>query len=383
METFTRQDLMQLIKDPQAPCISIFLATKRGGAGRSQDHAAFKNLLREAGQALAALGVAAAAVRSRLASLEALLGDRDFWSKTGRGIAVFSDAGGMRAWRLPTEVADRVVVGKRFFVLPLIPLLPDAHRFYVLALSQNAVQLYQGDGDGLLPLPAEGMPASLAEALRYNNIQPQALSRSTPGHGSTQYSAQGAATEEDTENLERLVRPIVRALEGVVKKEPLPIVVAATERLAGALRQFGSALPLAKEIVHGNPDRLSAAELHAKAWAMLAPEFEAERRHAVERYTELDGTVRASRGLEEILRAADEGRVWMLLLEAGAERWGALNPASGTVSVHAQAQSGDEELLDRAAAATLGHRGQIWVLPKEELPAALLAGSPVAAVYRY
>jgi hypothetical protein len=51
--------------------------------------------------------------------------------------------------------------------------------------------------------------------------------------------------------------------------------------------------------------------------------------------------------------------------------------------VHAQAQSGDEELLDRAAAATLGHRGQIWVLPKEELPAALLAGSPVAAVYRY
>ena len=149
MEEFTRTDLMGLIKNPQAPCISIYMATKRGGAGRAQEHAGFKNLVREAGQALTRMGTGADTVQSRLASLEALVNDRDFWSRTGDSVAVFADAGGMRAWRLSAAVADRVVVGPRFLILPLIPLLPEAHRFYVLALSQNSVKLFQGDGEGL------------------------------------------------------------------------------------------------------------------------------------------------------------------------------------------------------------------------------------------
>ena len=382
MEIFTRKDLKLLIKDAQPPCISIYLATKRGGAGRAQDHAAFKNLVREAEQALDRMGAGGAA-RSRLASLEALIDDRDFWSGTGDGVAAFSGGGGLRAWRLSAAVPDRVVVGPRFHILPLIPLVPEAHRFYLLALSQNSVKLYQGDRDGLRLLTVEGMPANLAEALQYNDVQMQVLFRSTSGHGNSPYAGHGAAIEEDTANLERLVRPIVQSLEGVIRREKFPIVVAATDRLAGALREFGPTLPIAQGIVQGNADRLSEGELHAKAWAELASVFEDERRRVVQRYAELDGTVRASRGLEEILRAAEEGRVWMLLLEAGAEQWGALSPTSGTVSLHAQAQPGDEELLDRAAAATLGHRGQVWVLPKEELAAVQPAGSPVAAVYRY
>jgi release factor family 3 len=383
MDSFTREDLAQLIKTAHAPCISIYHATKREGGGRVPDVAGFKNLLREAENSLAKAGASAEDTKSRMAGLEELLDNRDFWSSTFEGLAVFSGIDGVTAWRLPAAVADRVVVGSRFHILPLIPLVSEAHRFYLLALSQNSVKFFQGDRAGLRPLHVEGMPANLAEALQYYNIHMDVLFRSTTSHGNTPYAGRGAAIEEDTENLERFVRPIIQSLERALHNDKLPIVVASTARLAGALREFGAALPIAQGIVRGNADRLSEEALHKKAWAVLAPVFLEERRRVVRHFADMDGTGRVSTRLEEILQAAEEGRIDTLLLEAGAERWGSVNPSSWAVSLHARPEPGDEELLDRAAAATLGNRGQVWVLPKEEFADLRMAGSPAGSIYRY
>lgn len=383
MEPFTREDLAQLIKSAHAPCVSIYHATKQEGGGRVPDVAGFKNLLREAEHALAKAGANAADTKSRMAGLEELLANRDFWSRTFQGVAVFAGSDGVKAWRLSAAVPDRVVVGSRFHILPLIPLVSEAHRFYLLALSQNSVKLFQGDRAGLRPLPVPGMPANLTEALQYYNIHMDVLFRSTSSHGNTPYAGHGAAIEEDSTNLERFVRPIVQSLERALKNDKLSIVVAATDRLAGALRQFGAALPIAQGFVRGNPDRLSAEELHGKAWAVLAPVFQEAHQRVVRQYAELGGTGRAGTGLEEILRAADAGRIEMLLIEEGAERWGSVNPSSWAVSLHARPETGDEELLDRAAAATLSQRGQVWVLPKEEFAGLQTEGSPVGSIYRY
>jgi len=383
MDTFTREDLEQLIKTPQAPCVSIYHATKQEGGGRVPDPAGFKNLLREAEDALAKAGASPADMKSRMAGLEGLSDNRDFWSSAFQGIAAFAGSEGVKAWRLPLAFPDRVVVASRFHILPLIPLVSEAHRFYLLALSQNAVKLFQGDRAGLRPLQVEGMPANLTEALQYYNIHMDVLFRSTTSHGNTPYAGRGAAIEEDAENLERFVRPIIQSLEHALHNDKLPIVVASTTRLAGALREFGAALPLAKKIVRGNPDRLSGAELHAKAWAALAPVFQEAHRSVVRHFAHLDGTGRVSTRLEEILQAADAGRIEMLLVEEGAERWGSVNPSDWTVSLHARPEAGDEDLLDRAAAATLSNRGKVWVLPKEDFAGLQTAGSPVGSIYRY
>jgi release factor family 7 len=73
--------------------------------------------------------------------------------------------------RLPEEFGELVVVADRFHVKPLLTLLAAAHRFYVLALSQNQVRLLAGTPHGVREVELAGVPQSLREALKYDDLE--------------------------------------------------------------------------------------------------------------------------------------------------------------------------------------------------------------------
>ena len=78
-----------------------------------------------------------------------------------------------RHLRLPYHPRGLVVVGDRFDVKPLLPLLCGDGRFYLLALSQRRVRLFEGDRDGLQALALRDVPADLAEAMRFDDRHEQ------------------------------------------------------------------------------------------------------------------------------------------------------------------------------------------------------------------
>jgi hypothetical protein len=120
--------------------------------------------------------------------------------------------------------------------------------------------------------------------------------------------------------------------------------------------------------------------LHDRAWAIVAPIFARSREDAASRYLEAAGRgAKAVAKVEDVVRAAMEGRVEALFVPVGEERWGTVDPQTLDVTVHPDSRPGDEDLLDRAAVQTLLSSGTVFAVPPEEVP----GPGPAAALLRY
>jgi hypothetical protein len=69
------------------------------------------------------------------------LHDEDFWQDRSGGFLLFLSRVFYLNKRLPLQFPKLAVVAHHFHLKPLFPLLRDYKRFYVLARSENAVQL--------------------------------------------------------------------------------------------------------------------------------------------------------------------------------------------------------------------------------------------------
>jgi hypothetical protein len=137
-----------------------------------------------------------------------------------------------------------------------------------------------------------------------------------------------------------------------------------------------------EDILEGNPDRQTAAELHARAWPLVESILGAPVHQALRTFEEARHTERTAETLEEILPATVAGRVEALLVAEGASRWGRFDPQTGQVQVSAESETPEEEeeeLVDRAVLECLTHGGEVFTLPREEFP----TPGPLAAIFRF
>jgi hypothetical protein len=378
MDLLTKDDLKVLLLKGRPPCVSFFLPTHRGGG--EADPIGWKNLLGRAEEGLARRGLRPAQARELLGPARYLLDDAAFWKTTSDGLAYFVSPGAVRSYRLPTPFAEQVVVGDRFHVSPLLPLLSGDGRYYVLALSQNRVRLLQGTALGLHEVDVAGLPTSLAQALRFHDRDELLIFHTHPalklGRWGAIFSGQGVGIDDHKDDLLLYFRQIDRGLHHVLRDEHAPLVLASVDYLWPIYHEANTYAQLLEHGVPGNPDRLSEKELHEKAWAVVKPAFEQAEALAAAQYAQLAGTGRTANDLAAVVRTAYGGRVAVLFVGRGRERPGRFDPAGGTVEVHETPCPGDEDLLNCAATYTLLHGGLVYMTDPAKVP----GGGPLAAV---
>jgi hypothetical protein len=116
-----------------------------GGAELQAEPLRLKHLLAQAEAHLFALGLRTPQVMELLAPATRLLEDNlAFWQHQRDGLALFLARDTSMVYRLPVSFAEQAVVGSRFYIRPLLPLLSGDGTFYLLALSQNHVRLWRG-----------------------------------------------------------------------------------------------------------------------------------------------------------------------------------------------------------------------------------------------
>jgi release factor family 3 len=161
-----------------------------------------------------------------------------------------------------------------------------------------------------------------------------------------------------------------------------PFVLAGVEYLVPLFKEATRLPHVMDEALTGNPELLSAEELHARAWEIVEPWFLREQKRAGERFGELQGTGRAAWDIREILPAAHDGRVDALFTARGERIWGMYDPETRTIQFQEEQtaqQNGSEDLLDRAAVQTFLHGGKVFAVEQQEVP----QGYAAAAVFRY
>jgi hypothetical protein len=385
MDPFSLEELTKLMNSHGEPCVSIYMPAHRIPDEARQDPIRFKNLLKEAEERLIRTGLREAEGRKFLEPLRKLQEDSAFWQSQADGLAIFLSPDLFHHLRLPARFDELVVVADRFHVKPLIPLFAQDRSFWILALSQNEIRLFEADRFHAWETELETVPGSLGEALKYDQPESQLqFHTKTPGGGALGkrpaiFHGHGVGIDESKDNLRRYFLQIERGLQEVLRVERAPLVLAGVEYLLAIYREVNTYQHLLPEGVTGNPEGLGPEELHARAWEIVEPRFLKEREEVISQYRQLAGTGRTSGEIREILPAAFQGRVDKLLVAVGIQVWGNFDSHSKEVRLSGEPGAGSQDLLDLAAVQTLLKGGKVFVVEPGEVP----GESPIVALYRY
>jgi hypothetical protein len=363
MDLIGREDLKKLLAEPGKPCVSLFMPTHRGGG--EADRIRWRVHVGEAEKQLIGTGLRAPDVRELLGPARQLLEDPLFWKHQCDGLAAFLAPRVFHIYRLPMTFEDLVVTADHFQVTPLLPLLTSNGRYYVLALSQEAVRLLQGSRYSVSKVDLRGVPRNLAEAsLTHDSSRPFTFfgrRQGGPESWGRIFHGHGVGLNDTKEELLQYFHKIDRGLYPLLSEEKAPLVLAGAEYLLPIYRRANSYPHLLEQAIEGNPDRLSNQELHDRAWALVRPHFEEAQHQAAAQYRQLAGTGRTASELNQVVSAAYHGQVETLLVALGRQSWGRFDPATGQLHQHEQTEPGDEDLLNLAAVHTLLRRGAVFM----------------------
>lgn len=382
MQMLSRGEFETLLGVREGPAVSVYLATHAAGAQTRHDRIRLDGLLDEAAGAVAALGVRGAAAAAMFEPARMLTGEPRFWAARAQGLALFLTPRVLRHYRVPIGLAELAVVSDRFHLKPLFRLFTGDGRFYLLALGESGLRLYQGSHEQLAPLDVATLPRELAEALAAEEPPaPPQLHAGAPrspagsifhGHG----HGHGAGGDEA---ILRHFRRVDQALGAILERETAPLVLAGVEHLLPIYRAANRYPHLLEAGVPGRPERLALAALHERAWRVVAPVFAAAESAARRRFHALRGSERGPGRLADIALAAAEGRVETLFVPVGVQRWGRVDPAARRVDERAEPAPGDYDLLDFAAQETFLHGGVVYAVPPDRVP----GDGEVAAALRH
>jgi hypothetical protein len=412
MDKLTYEDLQDLVQVSGFPCISIYMPAVRAGAETQQNHIRYKNLLRQAEDRLQQQGLRKPEITDLFEPAWNLVQDSHYWNNQAAGLALFLSPGVFRHFRLPLAFGEEVAVNNRFQVKQLFPVLANEGNYYLLALSQKDIRLMEGDRYAIREIDLDTLPASMSDALRFDDHEPQVQIRYNRGSGGKSDPMYHGHSEDHDSLKDRLVsyfHKVDEALQDYLAGKRAPLVLAGVEYLIPIYRQASSYDFIAEQAIPGNPEMLRREELHQQAWPIVEPLFSSEQADAVELFHIWAPHGKASGDLEEIIQAAYYGRIERLFVSSEARQWGKFDPETGALelaapgSVTGGAQIPDtgagsvdevtaehvetggspgrgfEDLYDLAVVHTFINRGQVFVVPANQVP----GGGSIAAVYRY
>jgi hypothetical protein len=268
MDILKENDLLQLIEVSGEYCISLYLPTQKTGREQQQDPIRLKNLVAEAQESLLEYDIRRPDVLELLRPAEDLLDDDEFWQHQSQGLAVFLSTDFARVFRLPSSFNELVVISKNFHIKPLLPILSEDGKFYILAISLNNIRLLMGTKYTVNEVELPDVPTSMQEALfmddpeKHLDFHTGTRNSSTSGNRPAIFHGQGKQADEDEKNILRYFQYVNKGLHALFGDTTIPLVLAGVDYLQPIYHNASSYAGLLQEGLEGNPDEMDAKELH-------------------------------------------------------------------------------------------------------------------------
>jgi len=385
MDILNPADLKSLIAQQGKWSVSVYMPTHRVGPEQQQDPIRLKNLLAEAETKLLANGLRRPEVEKLMRPAEELLWRDNFWRHQADGLAIFLSNDYSMIYRLPAEFEELLVIANNFHIKPLLPLLNRVGKFYILALSLNNVRLLQGTPDTISEI-ALNFSTSMDEALsmdepeRYLNLHSGSLSTNQGKGGSGIFHGHGI-NEDEKKNILRFFKSVNEGLNALIEDKTTPMILAGVDYILPIFREAGTYQNILGDGITGNPDRENLQELHQQAWNIVRPIFEESQKKAFQKYQQLSGqqSAQATNNLSAAVKAARFGQVETLFVPLGVQIWGRYDETNNKVIVESKPGPENEDMLDFAAAETMLNSGQVFAVPRQQMP----GDGDLAAILRY
>ncbi len=380
----TPELIKELLAVTAEPCISLYMPTHRSHPENIQDTIRFKNLLKKINESLSDK-FTKNEIAELLQPFEELGENKDFWNYTTDGLAVLSSPGLFIAINLLVPVDDLTIVADTFHTRPLRRYLQSADRYQVLGLSQHEFHLYEGNRHALVEVVLhEDIPKTIEDALGYELTEKHSTVASYGGAGaqnSNMHHGHGGKKDELDIDADRFFRFVA---ETVQKKystpEGLPIVLAALPEHHDRFQQVNENHLVLGTGIKINAQAVSIKKLAQLAWDVMQPVYLQKLDDGVGKYNQAKANGLGSDSIEDVIEAAEAGRVNTLFIEEGriiAKRL--RNKITGTFKPIDLTQPKIDDLLDDIGELVSEMGGAVLIIPKEYMP----VETGVAAIYRY
>jgi hypothetical protein len=370
MERIGKAEIDSLVQVEEWPAISIYMPVSR--IGDPQDPLRYKNFLNQVESRLVDEGMRTTEARNLLEPEYDLVQDTGYWKQLGAdGLAVFRTGERVQRYSLPVSFKELIMVGRRFHVRPLLPLLAGG-RYLVLALSRKNLQLFQGDRYQFeeIDLP-DDTPKTMTDALQYEpeqQLQYHTKTGSVTGRRAAMFHGHGAGVDDQNENLERYFQIVDRTLFPLLEDTKCPVVLVGTEELHPVYRRVTRSRAILSGGIAGNVSEFSPDVLQRKAWDIALDYYLQEERDAVRTFQDNLNGDRVVGDLQKVLTAAFDGRVEDLFVAEDELVWGLFHPELRQVIVKEKVEGTVVELLDEAVFWTLTKNGTVYIRKREEMP---------------
>lgn len=364
----TRSEFAKLSGARADACVSIYLKTTPVTQEVAASRIEFGNLVKEAQTQLQDAGFDKRRLASLLDGLNDLLDDDEFWRFQANSLAVFATPDSIRTHRLANDLVSMVQVSDRFHLKPLLRAITFPHSAFILALSENAVRLVEMHAE----LPPEtvkvpGMPADAASSIGKSTLNDRSFSGRI--HGS----------EGQNVRFQQYMRQVDAALRQVLSGREMPLILAATGRLASIFAQTCSYPHLLKDAIADSPDQFSEAELASRARPLLDKAYAQEIAGIRALFDKRASENRTTTDISDAARAATFGGVQTLLIDIDTVVPGFVDDEDGAVTFVEEDDAEAYGIVDEIAARALASGARVMGVRRDDIP----GGNELAAILRY
>ncbi|PUU90150.1 MAG: hypothetical protein CI948_1654, partial [Halanaerobium sp.] len=194
---------------------------------------------------------------------------------------------------------------------------------------------------------------------------------------SSVFHGQGAAGDDDNEDLLHYLKEIDRVINSELKDKKNHLIVAADDSVFSLYKNINNYQGLLDEHLSGNARQMNKKELREKSWEIIDSHIHDYLEEIKERYMEIKSSDKSSSELEEIVEAAHFGKVDTLVLNKLAEKAGVFIEDENEIKLMENTK--DYDLYNYAASETIKHGGLVYSIDKEDMP----EETDILAIYRY
>ncbi|MGD8633911.1 MAG: hypothetical protein PVF85_10100, partial [Anaerolineales bacterium] len=291
------ETLNKMIEVEGPVCASFFIPTHEVGGEWRGDRIQLKNLLREAQDQFRQMDLPEEDVQNLLQPVQAMLQESSTWEQMRAGLSIFTTPDRHYIIRLPFSVEPQVVIGERFHIKPTLPWLARKGRFYILALSQNLLRLFECTPEGCAQLDPSMTPTSMQDALKYDDPERRTTLHTTEvqadgpsSGGSVVFHGHGVGSDNHEERLRRYFQAAADGVEEHLAGTNAPLLIYGVEENVAMYREVSKYPHLLEAALYGNPDDKDLAEIEREANKLVQAYQERKKLKAEERLNNHRGT---------------------------------------------------------------------------------------------
>lgn len=393
MALINKSDIEKLINvqsnTQNALCLSFYLPTHRAGVEtlNGMDSIAFKNQIRKAKGLLERHDVPEAEIAQYIKPAEDLLHDNNFWRHQAEGLALFITKGFSAHYTLPITMPDEVYVLDQFYFTPILPILSQNGRFFILNLYREKISFYEATIDKIRPIDISSfVPESFNQALKFDikgNDQDFTHSTTTVNGSNIVHGAGTNKGDEEHGRVREFMLEIDNNLQQILHNATEPLVLAGVDHYCSIYKGISKYRNIVPQNINVNEGVDDMNALHDKALVVIKPLMQQSHSDSLTRYQNVAGTGATSEDIATVAAEAVHGRVDTLFIAPSQPVWGSYDAASATAVVHDEYQRGDDDLINLAAIKTIAQGGKVYVSNYNGMSEGADGRANVKALFRY